>query len=101
MSSQLERESLLLCPHRSSRSPSLRVHNSYLNIYAEWLHSSLDAIARESWQEKIELHIAMFDVCKEPGYPDEEELKDGLWDAIIITGSSEPGAILEVCRTLK
>lgn len=58
------------------------------------------AIARHSWQEKIELQIRPFDVVKEREYPDRGQLKDGLWDAVIVTGSGElrSGAEIMLCE---
>jgi len=49
----------------------------------------LSSIPRHDWQERIALEVVPFDVVNQMKYPEEIELKQGRWDAIMITGSSE------------
>ncbi|UZJ55045.1 hypothetical protein CBS101457_004365 [Exobasidium rhododendri] len=60
----------------------------YFRIYSEWLNKSLAAVPRHSWQDDYTIDITPFDVVKDRKYPDEGMIKDGLFDAIMITGSS-------------
>jgi len=59
----------------------------YHKIYTEWLNNSLAAVPRHHWQDEYKLNITPFDVVKDQKYPDEGMIKDGLFDAIMITGS--------------
>lgn len=61
----------------------------YYRIYSEWLNKSLASVPRHAWQDDYKLSITPFDVVKERKYPDDGMLNDGLFDAIMITGSSE------------
>lgn len=59
----------------------------YGKIYTDWLEKSLAAIPRHGWQDEYKLSITAFDVVNEQRYPDDGMLSDGLFDAIMITGS--------------
>lgn len=61
---------------------------SYLRIYTSFLQRSLATIKRHQWQDQISLDIRAFDIVQEQKYPAEGQLSDGLWDAIMITGSA-------------
>jgi hypothetical protein len=76
--------------------PVVAKRGDYFQIYTEWLNASLAAVPRHSWQDDYKIDITPFDVVKDRKYPDEGMLKDGLFDAIMITGSCEcrGGALL-------
>ena len=67
--------------------PVLESKGDYLAIYTTWLQRSLKSIKRHHWQDKFTLDIRPFDVIKGQ-YPSDGQLKDGLWDAVMITGSA-------------
>lgn len=67
----------------------LESRGDYFKIYKELLDSSLADIRRHDWQDKIDIHLRPYDVVTKMEYPDEGQLFDGLWDAVIITGSGE------------
>lgn len=60
----------------------------YPKIYTRFLQESLNSIKRHPWQPKVELHIRSYDVVNKMEYPDPGQLNDGLWDAVMITGSA-------------
>ncbi|PWN29906.1 hypothetical protein BDZ90DRAFT_673 [Jaminaea rosea] len=60
----------------------------YHRIYTSFLTRSLSTIRRHRWQERIELDVRPFDVVHAQHYPTDGQLADGLWDAILITGSA-------------
>ncbi|PWN50129.1 class I glutamine amidotransferase-like protein [Violaceomyces palustris] len=68
--------------------PVVEKVGDYKVIYPNFLESSLESVARHAWQEKVELQIRPYDVVDKMEYPDEGQLRDGLWDAIMITGSA-------------
>ncbi|PWN41926.1 class I glutamine amidotransferase-like protein [Ceraceosorus guamensis] len=59
----------------------------YKRIYPQWLNHALSSIPRHAWQDTVELDIIPFDVVQQH-YPEEGQLKDGIWDAVIVTGSA-------------
>lgn len=67
--------------------PVVAKRGEYKQIYSQWLQSSLAAVPRHAWQDDYKLNITAFDVVKEKRYPDEGMMSDGLYDAIMITGS--------------
>ncbi|SNX84451.1 uncharacterized protein MEPE_03160 [Melanopsichium pennsylvanicum] len=64
------------------------VKGDYTKIYPRFLQDSLNTIRRHPWQPHVELHIRCYDVVNKMEYPDEGQLGDGLWDAVMITGSA-------------
>ncbi|CBQ73116.1 conserved hypothetical protein [Sporisorium reilianum SRZ2] len=68
--------------------PVVAVRGDYTKIYPRFLQESLNTIKRHTWQPHVELHIRCYDVVKKMEYPDEGQLGDGLWDAVMITGSA-------------
>lgn len=60
----------------------------YPQIYNAWLQKSLASIPRHGWMDKIEVELTPFDVVNEGKYPDEGMLRDGIFDAIMVTGSA-------------
>lgn len=69
--------------------PVVEKRGDYFKIYSDWLNKSLVSIPRHSWQDEYKLNITPFDVVKDRKHPDDGMLRDGLFDAIMITGSSE------------
>ncbi len=68
--------------------PVVAVRGDYTKIYPRFLQESLNTIKRHPWQPHVELHIRCYDVVNKMEYPDEGQLGDGLWDAVMITGSA-------------
>ncbi|PWZ02225.1 hypothetical protein BCV70DRAFT_198500 [Testicularia cyperi] len=68
--------------------PVVAVRGDYTKIYPRFLQESLNTIKRHSWQPQVELHVRCYDVVKKMEYPDQGQLSDGLWDAVMITGSA-------------
>ncbi|KAK0528940.1 hypothetical protein OC842_004401 [Tilletia horrida] len=68
--------------------PVVETWGEYPKIFTTLLKDALASIPRHHWQEPIELDIRPFDVVKEMKYPEEGQLKDGLYDAVLITGSA-------------
>ncbi|GAC93471.1 glutamine amidotransferase [Pseudozyma hubeiensis SY62] len=68
--------------------PVVAVRGNYTKIYPRFLQESLNTIKRHPWQPHVELHIRCYDVVNKMEYPDEGQLGDGLWDAVMITGSA-------------
>lgn len=62
--------------------------HSYHKIYTSFFNRSLSTIKRHRWQEELVLDIRPFDIVKSQQYPTEGQLTDGLWDAVVITGSA-------------
>ncbi|CAD6890698.1 unnamed protein product [Tilletia controversa] len=60
----------------------------YPKIFSTFLKDALASIPRHHWQESIELDIRPFDVVKAMKYPDDGQLADGLYDAVLVTGSA-------------
>lgn len=71
-------------PHESVVS----ARGDYTALYTNFLNRALKSIKRHRWQEELTLDIRPFDVVKEQKYPSEGQLADGLWDAILISGSA-------------
>ena len=71
--------------------PVVAKRGDYLTIYPDFLQRALAAVPRHAWQDKVELHIRPFDVVHKCEFPDEGQLADGLWDAVIVTGSGACG----------
>ncbi|EST05465.1 Glutamine amidotransferase [Kalmanozyma brasiliensis GHG001] len=81
--------------------PVVAVRGDYTQIYPRFLQESLNTIKRHSWQPQVELHVRCYDVVKKMEYPDEGQLGDGLWDAVMITGSASSAYLdLEWTRKL-
>lgn len=80
--------------------PVIAVRGDYTKIYPRFLQESLNTIKRHSWQPQVELHIRCYDVVNKMEYPDEGQLGDGLWDAVMITGSAS-SAYLDLDWTKK
>lgn len=68
--------------------PVVEAHGDYSKIYPDFFKQSGNIIKRHKWQESLDLRIRAFDVVHKQEYPDEGQLKDGLWDAICVTGSA-------------
>ena len=68
--------------------PVVAVRGDYTKIYPRFLQESLNTIKRHPWQPHVELHVRCYDVVHKMEYPDEGQLGDGLWDAVMITGSA-------------
>ncbi|KOS14671.1 hypothetical protein Malapachy_1170 [Malassezia pachydermatis] len=56
-------------------------------MFRNTLAEALSKIPRHEWHPKVSLHIQAFNV-QEAEFPDLAQLDDGLWDAIIVTGSA-------------
>ncbi|EPQ28649.1 uncharacterized protein PFL1_03952 [Pseudozyma flocculosa PF-1] len=68
--------------------PVLDRRGDYTKIYPAFLQSSLNTIKRHAWQDSVSLHVRCYDVVTAQEYPDQGQLSDGLWDAIVVTGSA-------------
>ncbi|KDN52922.1 class I glutamine amidotransferase-like protein [Tilletiaria anomala UBC 951] len=68
--------------------PVVAAYGDYEKIYKNFLQQSANTVKRHRWQESLDLRIRPFDVVHKQEYPDEGQLSDGLWDAIMITGSA-------------
>lgn len=77
---------LLVCD--TPPEPVLSLKGDYTKVYTRFLSESLNTIKRHAWQPQVELHVRSYDVVNKMEYPDEGQLGDGLWDAIMITGSA-------------
>ncbi|CAO1612775.1 unnamed protein product [Sympodiomycopsis kandeliae] len=64
------------------------VRGQYLKIYTDFFNRSLATIKRHRWQEELVLDIRPFDIVNAQHYPSDGQLNDGLWDAVVITGSA-------------
>ncbi|KAE8256449.1 hypothetical protein A4X13_0g2621 [Tilletia indica] len=60
----------------------------YPKIFSTLLKDALASIPRHHWQGSVELDIRPFDVVKAMKYPEDGQLADGLYDAVLITGSA-------------
>lgn len=65
----------------------LEKYGGYEVMFRNTLAEAMANIPRHKWHPKISLHLQAFNVL-EAEFPDIAQLDDGLWDAIIVTGSS-------------
>ena len=55
-------------------------------MFRNALAEALGVIPRHHWHPKISLHLQAFNVMMAE-FPDIAQLDDGMWDAVIVTGS--------------
>ncbi|KAL9932887.1 hypothetical protein V8E36_008142 [Tilletia maclaganii] len=60
----------------------------YPKIFSTLFNDALASIPRHHWQDSFEVDIRPFDVVKAMKYPDDGQLHDGLYDAVLVTGSA-------------
>lgn len=65
---------------------TLETFGGYETMFARQLQEALQAIPRFHYHQKKVLQVGAFDVTAGE-LPDEEELGEGQWDALIVTGS--------------
>lgn len=75
-------------PSLTDKPATLGTDNSYLKIYTSFFQRSLATVKRHRWQEELVLDIRPFDIVHEQKYPSPGQLSDGLWDAVVVTGSA-------------
>ncbi|KAN0061781.1 hypothetical protein ACQY0O_005774 [Thecaphora frezii] len=68
--------------------PVVERRGDYTKIYPAFLQASLNTVKRHAWQDEISLHVRCYDVVGKQEYPDQGQLSDGLWDAVVVTGSA-------------
>ncbi|WFD19626.1 GMP synthase (glutamine-hydrolyzing) [Malassezia caprae] len=61
-------------------------YGGYEVMFRNTLAEAMAHIPRHKWHPKISLHLQAFNIL-EAEFPDIAQLDDGLWDAVIVTGS--------------
>lgn len=75
---------ILLCGNPSQS--TVDKFGSYDNMFRHVFTEALATIPRHEWHPKISLYIRSFNVTLGE-FPDVSQLDDGLWDAVVVTGT--------------
>lgn len=65
----------------------LEKYGGFEFMFRNGLAEAMANIPRHKWHPKVFLHLQAFNVL-EAEFPDISQLDDGLWDAVIVTGSA-------------